>query len=61
MVYGIAFAVIELVIAVWLVMLPALGARIAGLNIAPQVPIMTFFRHIVSGAVLGVSVRKWNN
>ena len=58
---GITFATVELVIAVWFVMLPALGAGIAGLNIAPEVPIMTLFRHIVFGIILGVSVRRWND
>ena len=60
-IYGIAFAIVEVVIAVWLVMLPALGAGIAGLNIAPEVAVMTLFRHIVFGTVLGVSVRRWND
>ena len=41
LVYGIAFATVELVIAVWLVLLPALGAVVAGLNISPEVPAMT--------------------
>jgi len=35
-------------------MLPALGAGIAGVNIAPEVPAMTMSRHIVFGAVLGI-------
>ena len=35
-------------------MLPALGAGIAGLNIAPEVPAMTMFRHIIFGAVIGI-------
>lgn len=55
-VYGIAFAVVELVIAVWLVMLPMLGAGIAGLNIGPEVAIMTLARHLVFGAVLGLAM-----
>lgn len=58
-IYGIAFAVVETVIAVWLVMLPAIGAGVAGLNVAPEVPIITLFRHLVFGLVLGVSVRRW--
>ena len=61
LVYGIAFATVELVIAVWLVLLPALGAGVAGLNISPEVPAMTLFRHIAFGTVLGLSVRRWNN
>ena len=44
------------VIAVWLVMLPMLGAGIAGLNIAPEVAVMTFARHLVFGAVLGLAM-----
>ena len=52
-VYAITFSVIENTIAVWLVMLPILGAGIAGVNIAPEVALMTFSRHIVFGAVLG--------
>ena len=55
-VYGIVFALVELVIAVWLVMLPMLGAGIAGLNIAPEVAVMTFARHLVFGAVLGLAM-----
>lgn len=55
-VYGIAFALVELVIAVWLVMLPMLGAGIAGLNIGPEVAIMTLARHLVFGAVLGLAM-----
>lgn len=61
LVYGVIFAVVELVIAVWFGMLPSLGAGVAGLNIAPEVPIMTLFRHLAFGVVLGVSVRRWNN
>jgi len=52
-VYALAFSLIENTIAVWLVMLPLLGAGIAGVNIAPEVALMTFSRHIVFGAVLG--------
>ena len=51
--HGIIFGVIVTVTTVWLGMLPALGAGIAGLNIAPEVPAMTMFRHIVFGAVIG--------
>jgi hypothetical protein len=35
-------------------MLPALGAGVAGLNIALEVPAMTMFRHIIFGAVIGI-------
>lgn len=60
-VYGIAFAMLETVVAVWLILLPALGAGIAGVNIAPEVAVMTMTRHIVLGLVFGASVRRWNN
>lgn len=59
-VYGIIFAVIELVIAVWFVMLPMLGAGIAGLDIAPEVALMTLARHVVFGAVLGLTMWRRN-
>ena len=56
-VYAIVFAIIETVIAVWLIMLPMLGAGIAGINIAPEVAGMTFARHVVFGAVIGLVLR----
>ncbi len=56
-VYAIVFAIVETVIAVWFVMLPLLGAGIAGINIAPEVAVMTFTRHVVFGAVLGLVLR----
>lgn len=52
--HGIIFGVIVTVTTVWLGMLPALGAGIAGVNIAPEVPAMTMSRHIVFGAVIGI-------
>lgn len=52
--HGIIFGVIVTATAVWFGMLPALGAGIAGVNIAPEVPAMTMFRHIVFGAVIGI-------
>ena len=52
--HGIIFGVIVTATTVWLGMLPALGAGIAGLNIAPEVPAMTMFRHIAFGAVIGI-------
>ena len=52
--HGIIFGIIVTVTTVWFGMLPALGAGIAGVNIAPEVPAMTLFRHIVFGAVLGI-------
>lgn len=55
-VYATIFAFI-VVVAVWLVMLPSLGAGIAGLNIAPEVPIMIAIRHVVFGIVLGLSLK----
>lgn len=58
MVYAITFAVIENTIAVWFIMLPILGAGIAGVNIAPEVSLMTLARHIVFGAVVGFVLRS---
>jgi len=58
-IYGIAFAIIELVIAVWFGMLPALGAGVAGINIGPEVAVVTLLRHIAFGAVIGLLVRRW--
>jgi len=52
--HGIIFGVIVTVTTVWFGMLPALGAGVAGLNIAPEVPAMTMSRHIVFGAVIGI-------
>lgn len=56
-VYAIVFAIVETVIAVWFVMLPMLGAGIAGINIAPEVAVMTIARHVVFGAVIGLVLR----
>jgi len=56
--HGIIFGIIVTVTTVWLGLLPALGAGIAGLNIAPEVPAMTLSRHIVFGAVIGLVVRN---
>jgi hypothetical protein len=33
---------------------PSLGAGVAGLNIAPEVPAMKMFRHIIFGTVIGI-------
>jgi hypothetical protein len=52
--HGIIFGVIVTATTVWFGMLPALGAGIAGLNIAPEVSAMTMSRHIVFGAVIGI-------
>ncbi|TAK19460.1 MAG: hypothetical protein EPO37_04505 [Nitrosarchaeum sp.] len=57
-IYAIAFSVIENTIAVWFVMLPMLGAGVAGVNIAPEVALMTLSRHIVFGAAIGFVIRK---
>jgi len=54
--HGIIFGIIVTVTTVWFGMLPALGAGIAGVNIAPEVPAMTIFRHIVFGAVIGIVI-----
>ena len=56
--HGIIFGIIVTVTTVWLGLLPALGAGIAGLNIAPEVPAMTMSRHIVFGAIIGIIVGK---
>ena len=56
-VYAIVFAIVETVIAVWFVMLPMLGAGIAGINIAPEVAVMTIARHVVFGAIIGLVLR----
>ena len=52
--HGIVFGVIVIATTVWFGMLPALGSGVAGLNIAPEVPAMTMFRHIIFGAVIGI-------
>ena len=52
--HGIIFGVIVTTTTVWFGMLPALGAGVAGLNIAPEVSAMTMFRHIVFGTVIGI-------
>jgi hypothetical protein len=52
--HGIIFGVFVTATTVWFGMLPALGAGVAGLNIAPEVPAMTMSRHIVFGAIIGV-------
>jgi len=52
--HGIIFGIIVTVSAVWFGMLPALGAGVAGLNIASEVPAMTMFRHIAFGVVIGI-------
>ena len=56
--HGIIFGIIVTVTTVWLGLLPALGAGIAGLNIAPEVPAMTMFRHIVFGVIIGLVVKS---
>ncbi len=56
--HGIIFGIIVTVTTVWFGLLPALGAGIAGLNIAPEVPAMTLSRHIVFGAIIGIIVGK---
>ncbi len=56
--HGIIFGIIVTVTTVWLGLLPALGAGIAGLNIAPEVPAMTISRHIVFGVIIGLVVGR---
>ncbi len=58
--HGIIFGIIVTVTTVWFGMLPALGAGIAGVDIAPEVPAMTLSRHIVFGAVIGIIISKKN-
>lgn len=58
MVYAITFTLVELVIAVWFVMLPMLGVGIAGLNIGPEVAVMTFVRHLAFGIVIGLVIKR---
>ena len=52
--HGIIFGVLVTATTVWFGMLPALGAGVAGLNISPEVPVMTMSRHIIFGAVIGI-------
>ncbi len=59
--HGIIFGIIVTATTVWLGLLPALGAGIGGLNIAPEVPAMTMFRHVVFGAVIGIILRSKAN
>ncbi len=56
--YAVIFMIIELIVAVWFGMLPALGAGIAGLNIAPEVPVVTFIRHVAFGLTLGLMIKS---
>ncbi len=58
-IYGITFAIVELVIAVWFGMFPALGAGVAGIDIGPEVAVVTLLRHIAFGTIIGISVRRW--
>ena len=55
--YAVIFVLVELVIAVWFGMLSALGAGIAGVNIGPEVAVMTLFRHIIFGTVIGILLK----
>jgi hypothetical protein len=57
--YGILFAIFEAIVAVWFIMLPLLGAGVAGIGVAPEVPIVTLLRHIVFGFILGALVMRW--
>jgi len=56
--YAVIFMIVELIVAVWFGMLPALGAGIAGLNIAPEVPVITFIRHVAYGLTLGLMIKS---
>ena len=52
--HGIIFGILVTITAVWFGMFPALGSGVAGLNIAPEVPVMTMSRHIIFGAVISI-------
>ena len=56
--YAVIFMKVELIVTVWFGMLPALGAGIAGLNIAPEVPVVTFIRHVAFGLTLGLMIKS---
>ena len=56
--YAVIFMIVELIVTVWFGMLPALGAGIAGINIGPEVSVITLIRHVVFGIVLGLVVRS---
>ena len=43
----IIFSIAELIALVWLFMLPLLGAGVAGIDMSPMTPVITFLRHIV--------------
>ena len=43
---AIVFVIAELVALVWLFMLPLLGAGVAGIDMSPMMPLITFVRHI---------------
>ena len=56
--YAVIFMIVELIVTVWFGMLPALGAGIAGLNIAPEVPVVTLIRHVAFGLTLGLMIKS---
>ncbi|QDI89186.1 hypothetical protein Nisw_06435 [Candidatus Nitrosopumilus sp. SW] len=56
--HGVIYGTTVTVTTVWFGMLPALGAGIAGLDIASEVPAMTLFRHVIFGAVVGVFFKQ---
>ena len=56
--YAVIFMIVELIVAVWFVFIPALGGGIAGLNIAAEVPAMTFIRHVAFGLTLGLMIKS---
>jgi len=56
--YAVIFMIVELIVTVCFGMLPALGAGIAGLNIAPEVPVVTFIRHVAFGLTLGLMIKS---
>jgi len=56
--YAVIFMIVELIVTVWFGMLPALGAGVAGLNIAPEVPVVTLIRHVAFGLTLGLMIKS---
>ncbi len=42
----IIFVTGEMIALVWLFMLPLLGAGVAGLDVSPMMPVITFLRHL---------------
>ncbi|QMU54036.1 MAG: hypothetical protein GKS07_03410 [Nitrosopumilus sp.] len=43
---------------IYVIYVPSLGFGVAGLNIAPEIPVMTMSRHIIFGAVIGILLKS---